>query len=125
MTQLSESFRKTAIRLINRFGKDGYTIRRNVEAESLPETPTVPGEVETQEYPIKAVFVDYTTEQIDGVQVLRGDRQVIMAHAQDIPDGVLPGDLFVDGETVYSVVPPMQIVGVNGVDVVCIIQVRK
>lgn len=125
MTQLSDTFRKLAVRLVKRFGKDGYVIRRYIELAMDPEHPTEPSDIEVLEFGANAVVTEYKTEQIDGVQVLRGDKQVIVAWTETLPKQILPGDLFVDGEEIYNIIPPVEVIGVNGVDVAYVLQVRK
>lgn len=125
MTQLSDTFRKLAVRLVKRFGKDGYVIRRYIELKMDPEHPTEPSDIEVLEFGANAVITEYKTEQIDGVQVLRGDKQVIVAWTETLPKQILPGDLFVDGEEIYNIIPPVEVIGVNGVDVAYVLQVRK
>lgn len=125
MTQLSDTFRKLAVRLVKRFGKDGYVIRRYIELAMDPEHPTEPSDIEVLEFGANAVITEYKTEQIDGVQVLRGDKQVIVAWTETLPKQILPGDLFVDGEEIYNIIPPVEVIGVNGVDVAYVLQVRK
>lgn len=125
MTQLSDTFRKLAVRLVKRFGKDGYVIRRYIELAMDPEHPTEPSDIEVLEFGANAVITEYKTEQIDGVQVLRGDKQVIVAWTETLPKQILPGDFFVDGEEIYNIIPPVEVIGVNGVDVAYVLQVRK
>lgn len=125
MTQLSDTFRKLAVRLVARFGKDGYVIRRYIELAMDPEHPTEPSDIEVLEFGANAVITEYKTEQIDGVQVLRGDKQVIVAWTETLPKQILPGDLFVDGEEIYNIIPPVEVIGVNGMDVAYVLQVRK
>ena len=124
-TQLSDSFRRMALSLVKRFGKEGYIIRRETQAPSDPETPTKPGVITTSDFLCKAAVTSFTVEQIDGIQVLRDDLQVVGAWTEGIPEDIKPGDLFVDGVINYKIIPPHQPITVNGELVAYILQVRR
>lgn len=125
MTQLSESFRRTALSLVNRFGKDGYIIRREVRGERDPEHPTRPVKYDVVDFECKAAISAYEEKQIDGIQVLRNDRQVVVAWSEGLPEDLHPGDKFVDGDIEYKIVPNQQPLFVNGILVAYILQVRR
>lgn len=124
-TRLSSNFRRIALRLVERFGKDGYYIRREVRDEPDAEHPTRPVKVETVDYPCKAALAQYEERQIDGIQVLRSDRMAVVAWTEGLPEDIIPGDMFVDGEVVYKIVPNEQPLAVNGELVAYILQIRK
>lgn len=124
-TQLSESFRKMAVDMVNVFGKSGYAIRRETKGPKDPNKPTDPGPVQTEDFICSAAVTDYDIKQIDGVQVLRGDQQVILAITEGLLEDIRPGDLFVDGDKVWNIIPPVSPVEVNGARVVYILQVRR
>lgn len=124
-TRLSRAFSKTALRLVELFGKDGYIIRREEREEVDPDNPTrVPAMVVT-DYPCKAAISAYEDRQIDGIQVMRNDMQVVVAWTEGLPEDIRSGDMFVDGEIVYKVVPNGQPLKVNGVLVAFVLQVRR
>lgn len=125
MTQLSDSFRKVALSLVERFGKDGYIIRREVRGTLDPEHPTRPAETTVVDYTCKAAISAYEEKQIDGIQVLRNDMQVVVAWTEGLPEDIKPGDKFVDGGVEYKIVPNEQPLKVNGVLVAYILQVRR
>ena len=125
MTQLSESFRRTALALVNRFGKDGYIIRREVRGTPDPEHPTRPVKNEVVDFVCKAAISAYEEKQIDGIQVLRNDRQVVVAWTEGLPEDLKPGDKFVDGDIEYKIVPNEQPLFVNGILVAYILQLRR
>lgn len=125
MTQLSIAFSTMALRLVELFGKDGYIIRRKVLDESEEVTPTKPGVVTITDYVCKAAITDFKVEEIDGTNVLRGDKQVVVAVTNTLPEQIIPGDYFVDFDnTEWTIVPKAQPLEVNGIKVAYIIQVR-
>ena len=124
-TRLSSNFRRIALRLVEKFGKDGYFIRREVRDDPDLAFPTRPAKIEIVDYPCKAALASYEERQIDGVQVLRSDRMAIVAWTEGLPEDIIPGDMFVDGDTVYKIVPNEQPLAVNGELVAYILQIRK
>ena len=124
MTQLSNSFASMALQLVELFGKDGYAIRRITPGESDPATPTKPGAETIVDYVCKAAITDFKIKEIDGTVVLQGDKQVIIAVTDTLPDQIIEGDVFVDGDITWNIVTPVNPVEVNGIKVVYILQVR-
>lgn len=130
-TRLSKSFNKTALRLVELFGKDGYYIRREERGEVDPDKPTRVPDMVVRNYPCKAAVTTYEDKQIDGIQVMRNDMQVVVAWTEDLPTDIRSGDMFVDSnedpdeEIVYKIVPNGQPLKVNGVLVAYILQVRR
>lgn len=125
MTRLSDSFRKVALSLVERFGKDGYVIRREVRGVPDPEHPTRPVKNDVVDYTCKAAISAYEEKQIDGIQVLRNDMQVVVAWSSGLPEDIKPGDKFVDDGIEYKIVPNGQPLKVNGELVGYILQVRR
>lgn len=123
-TRLSRSFSRTALRLVNVFGKD-YIFRRETEGAKDPDKPTLPGPITIEDFILKAAVTNFETEQIDGTQVLRGDLKVIVAQTDNMPEEFLPGDFFIDGTKRYNIIPPVKIVSVNGITVAQVLQVRR
>lgn len=123
-TRLSKSFARTALRLVNVFGKD-YVIRRETQGAKDPDKPTLPGPVTIEDFILKAAITNFETEQIDGTQVLRGDLKVVVAQTDALPEEFLPGDFFIDGAKRYNIIPPVKILSVNGITVAQVLQVRR
>lgn len=124
-TQLSESFRTMAVDLVGVFGKPGYIIRRETPGPADPQRPTELGPIQTEDFFCRAAVMDYELSQVDGVQVLRGDRQVVVAVTEDLVKDIKPGDMFVDGGQVWNIIPPTTPVEVNGERVAYFLQVRR
>lgn len=124
-TPLSEAFRTMAVDMVGVFGKSGYVIRRETKGPKDPQKPTDPGPIQTEDYICRAAVVDYDITQIDGIQVMRGDQQVIVAVTEDLLDEIKPGDLFVDGAKVWNIIPPLSPIEVNGERVAYVLQVRR
>lgn len=125
MTQLSAAFSTMALQLVSLFGKEGYIIRRKSFAESDPITPTKPGAEVVTDYICKAAITDFKLDEIDGTNVLRGDKQVVLAITDALPSQIIPGDYFVDFENIeWTIVPKAQPLEVNGIKVAYILQVR-
>lgn len=125
MTQLSQSFASMALQLVELFGKEGYNIRRITQGDSNPATPTKPGEETVENFGCKAAITDFKIKEIDGTVVLQGDKQVVIAVTDTLPDEILEGDVFVDGDITWNIVTPVNPLEVNGIKVAYILQVRK
>lgn len=123
-TRLSESFNKTALRLVTKFGKQ-YAFRRETYGPKDPQKPTQPGPITIEDFICQAAVVNFETKQIDSIQVLRGDLKVIVAQTDTMPEEFLPGDFFIDGTKKYNIIPPVQLLAVNGITVAQILQVRR
>lgn len=123
MTVLSDEFQAVATEIVDLFGKE-YIIRRPTPTHPDPERPTYV-EMENVDYPCKAALVSFTEEQIKMLQVLREDMQAIIAWNSSLPDKLVPGDLFIDGESVFKIVPPEDVYSVNGVIVAWRALVRR
>jgi len=124
-TALSDIFRRMAVSMVERFGKDGYFIRRRFPGEKDPKRPTRPADVVVKDFPCKAAITAYTVNQIDFVQVLRGDMQAVLAYTPNLPDDIVPGDQFLDGNIVYNIIPPHERITVNGELVCYMLQLRR
>lgn len=112
MTALSDEFRAVAVEIVDLFGKE-YTIRRPTPTYPNPDSPTSVV-MENVDFPCKAALVAFTEEQIKILQVLREDMQAIIAWNENLPDKLVPGDLFIDGDSVFKIVPPEEVYSVNG-----------
>lgn len=123
MTALSDEFRAAALEVIGIFGKE-YIIRRQTPTYPDPDKPTQVV-METQDFPCKAALVSFTEEQIKMLQVLREDMQAIIAWNESLPPKLVPGDLFIDGDNVYKIVPPEDVYSVNGITVAWRALVRR
>lgn len=123
MTALSDEFQSVAREIVDIFGKE-YLIRRQVPTNPDPERPTYV-EMEVTEYPCRAALVSFTEEQIKMLQVLREDMQAIIAWNSGLPEKLIPGDLFVDGDSIFKIVPPEEVYSVNGVIVAWRALVRR
>lgn len=113
MTALSDEFQAVAAEIVDLFGKD-YVIRRPTPTYPDPDKPTMVV-MENVDYPCKAALVSFTEEQIKMLQVLREDMQAIIAWNENLPPKLVPGDLFIDGESIFKIVPPEEVYSVNGV----------
>lgn len=113
MTALSDEFQKAALEVIELFGKD-YVIRRTTPTYPDPDRPTHVV-MESTDYPCKAALTSFTEEQIKMLQVLREDMQAIIAWNSGLPEKLVPGDLFIDGDSIFKFVPPEEVYSVNGV----------
>lgn len=123
MSALSDEFRAVAFEVIELFGKE-YIIRRQTTTNPDPDRPTYV-ETQTVDYPCKAALVSFTEEQIKMLQVLREDMQAIIAWNENLPDKLVPGDLFVDGDHIFKIVPPEDVYSVNGITVAWRALVRR
>lgn len=123
MSALSDEFRAVAVEIIDIFGKE-YVIRRPTPTYPDPDKPTHVV-TEFQDFPCKAALVSFTEEQIKMLQVLREDMQAIIAWNENLPPKLVPGDLFVDGESIFKIVPPEDVYSVNGVIVAWRALVRR
>lgn len=74
-----------------------------------------------QDFPAYGAIADYTSREINGTNVLVGDRRVIMS---DPGQEVLPGDLLLIGDAQYKVVISRP-TNPAGVAVVLDVQVRQ
>lgn len=113
MTALSDEFQQVATEIVDLFGKD-YVIRRPTPTYPDPDKPTMVV-MENVDYSCKAALVSFTEEQIKMLQVLREDMQAIIAWNENLPPKLVPGDLFIDGESIFKIVPPEEVYSVNGV----------
>lgn len=122
-TSLSEEFRTMALELVTLFGKE-YTIRRRTVVTPDPQRPTKT-ETTVEDFPCMAALTSWTDEQIKFQQVLREDLQAIVAWNEGLPSKLIPGDQFVDGENVYTIIPPETVLSVNGITVAWQLLVRR
>ena len=122
-TALSKEFRETALELVTEFGKE-YKLVRRTPTTPDPSKPTMVV-MEKQEWPVMAALVALTEDQIKFLPVSREDMQAIVAWNDTLPDRVLPGDLIVDGDREYTIVPPENIYTVNGITVAAQLFVRR
>ena len=124
-TLLSERFRRMVVSMVQRYGKDGYFIRRRFPGVKNPKYPTRPVDETVKDFPCKAAVTSYKDNQIDFIQVLRGDMQAVLAYTPNLPDDIVPGDQFLDGHIVYNIIPPHERITVNGELVCYMLQLRR
>lgn len=122
-TALSEEFRETALEIVTEFGKE-YTLVRRTPIVPDPSRPTLV-EMQTQEWSIMAALVALTEEQIKLLPVSREDMQAVVAWNDTLPDKILPGDLIMDGDKEYTIIPPENVYTVNGITVAVQVFVRR
>lgn len=122
-TALSEEFREAALEIVTEFGKE-YKLVRRTPTTPDPSKPTSVV-METQEWSIMAALVALTEDQIKYLPVTREDMQAVVAWNDSLPEKILPGDLLMDGDQEYTIIPPENVYPVNGITVAAQLFVRR
>lgn len=96
----------TALRLITRFGK-AWTVRRYTKGTYDPSNNTRTTSA-TTDYTVQGMLSDYQQREIDGTNILKGDKLLLVA-ASGLAITPTITDLLVEGSTLYKIVNIEQI----------------
>ena len=120
---LSSEFREMALEIVDVFGKEYHIVRRTPTTPDPSKPTTVV--METEQWTVKAALVAFTEEQIKFLNVTREDMQAIVVWNPSLPQDLRPGDLFMEGDREYTIVPPETVITVNGEIVAWQLLVRR
>lgn len=93
---------QSALRMIYKYGRNVEIISQGTGGEYDPSTGQFTP-AEPKKTNIKAVFVDYETKEIDGTNVLRTDKKVLIA-AASLEEKPSTTTKIKDGSEEYSVI---------------------
>jgi len=103
-----DKFANLAERLINKHGRD-VTLRklsRTPEDSDMPWRGTDPDPEVGYEFEqvVRAVFTDFNEDEIDGDQVRRGDKRLLVAAKPVAGTDLLKADSLLDEGSVYGII---------------------
>lgn len=103
-----DKFANTAQRLIAKHGRE-MTLRKVSEDPANPAKEWRGADPDPEqgfefERPVTAVVTDYSEEEIDGDQVHRGDKRLLVAAKPNVGIDLLRADSLLDGDQVYGII---------------------